>query len=37
VEELTLMFFDTLLAELNAGTAAESENFGYADYFECNN
>jgi hypothetical protein len=35
IEELTLMFLDTLMAELNAGTATESNEFNYADYFEC--
>lgn len=35
VDELTLLFLDTLLAQLNAGTTEASEEFGYADYFEC--
>lgn len=35
IDELTLMFLDTLMAELNAGTTKESVGMGYNDYFEC--
>lgn len=36
-DELTLLFLDTLMALLNAGTVVEtSADSGYADYFECN-
>lgn len=35
VDELTLMFLDTLMAEFNAGTVRGSDDLEYADYFEC--
>jgi hypothetical protein len=34
VDALTLMFLDTLMAELNAAESLDSD---YADYFECKN
>ncbi|KAI6182734.1 Serine threonine protein kinase-related and IKI3 domain containing protein [Aphelenchoides bicaudatus] len=33
-DEVTLLFLDTLMAQLNAGTAEANVDFEYADYFE---